>query len=320
MKGNCDISAISHYLKNSGITCVEELPYASRYNNHHMGNDNLWYIRQIKELSLKLKDLLINKYYFIDKYLYKSKLYKDLYDVAVFSVLNDYLAPLYQDKETNIIFPVVPVNGINILDENLDNTVNLYKKYHVKGVTKSVLETLHNDVNCIGYNSEKAFRENLEFLYSVMNKPIIFINGSEIPHPDDTADVNDRFILLNKVLDDFVNSHENCYLADVRKYVNTAEDMADVKTHYRRHVYIALANDIKTIAEKIRTEKNLIKRFIHYLKSMISIFFYDLKNKSFSFTDLRYFFIRIRLRKDEQIIRIMGIYLLNRKEPTNYNN
>lgn len=318
MKGGCDIGAIVHYLNSTDATCINDLRYSSKRNNFNMLSDNLEFIKQSLILSDSLKKKFIDEYFFVDKFLYKSKVYEGNYDVLVISLLSDYDIDFFKDKETETTFPVIKISNINVLLNDFDVVRKAFKENRIKGITKEDLERVKQKLEYIGPETKEMFKENLEHIASSVDKQIIFINGPEVQHPEDASQVNNKYIDFNSAIDEVVQKYDNCHLADVRKFIKSAEDMTDIKTHYRRHVYIGLANEISQIIGALEIKETGIARLLKYFKALILNFIYDFLKKPFSFKDVIHKIIRIRIYKDEKIIKILGVYLLNIQNEKTY--
>jgi ABC-type tungstate transport system permease subunit len=150
--------------------------------------------------------------------------------------------------------------------------------------------------------SEKEFEDNLNWLVEHVKKPIIFINGAEIKHPNDTKNYQTRFIKYNKILDKFVAEHKNCYLIDMRKYVTSIENTTDRLTHYQREIYMQMAKEMFNIISSISniTINPNYHKMVVLIKNIKSIF-KTIMQKTFSVIN------DYRFSAKYKVITILGI-------------
>ncbi len=72
--------------------------------------------------------------------------------------------------------------------------------------------------------------------------PIFFLNGAEIEVPGSgETGARQRHETMNQALAEFVASAENCFLIDVRDFVQTPADVSNNLRHYHRQHYRTLA-------------------------------------------------------------------------------
>ena len=293
--GNCDMQAISHYTMGTSKD-IEVNFYIDINPITHMQvrYDSIWKMKNAKNLSCEEKKELLKVHKWLCENSFKNRALFDDYDILAFSVLNDYMVPIYEDKNTHITLTPTTSYEHNIFTAPIDVVLDLFNKNQI--INFSEEEVIKMQANLIekGYMSDEDFKNNLEWLITNVNKPIIFLNGPEVLRPDTSTDLYERFIRYNKVLDEFVKKNKNCYLLDVRKYIKTANDTTDVVTHYHRQTYIHLAEDLFHLL----TKKNHAIKYLIYLKIIRN----NLKKLSTKLQETRKQIIKVRFGTNAYLI------------------
>ena len=255
--GNCDMQSISHYATGTANNIEVDFHVDINPETHmQIRYDSIWKMKNALSLSDEQKNSLIKTHKWICAKSFENRAFKDNYDILAFSVLNDYIVPTYQDKLSHIILTPTTSYKYNIFTAPVDTVLKLFKENNIINFSKSdVLKMQRNLIN-ERFMTEKEFEKNLNWLVEHVHKPIIFLNGPEVLRPNDDVACYKRFVKYNKILDKFVNTHENCFLVDVRNYVKEPSDTTDVVTHYHRETYIKLAEDLLTI---INNNHNKVK-------------------------------------------------------------
>ncbi len=293
--GQCDLYQIMSNCANKNLKYKYNLDY-SENTFFRFRWDDIFTIENSKKLDDETKEKLYKKYPFIEAELFNNPMFREEYDILAFSLMFNYCNKIYKDKETGVILPSI----INEFKTNFfeDDEEECYKELSSRGIKCSLeeIKTIKKSNEAIGYLNKELLQEKLEFILKNTNKPIFFINGPETEFPKDTKEKTERFIALNAALDEFIAAHKNCYLIDVRKYVKSADNMTDSKTHYKRNIYHYLGNDIETLTSKIlNCDIGKTNFFAMYLKRI-----------KFNLTMFRRKIIWFRFKKNERFIRVFG--------------
>lgn len=285
--GNCDIQALSHYVM--GIyNNIDALFYIDVSKETHMQirHDSIWKMKTAVETSKSDKEYLTSVHKWLDETSFNNRAIYDNYDILVFSVLNDYMVKKYKDVKTEIILTPTTSYETNIFTASIDLVQKEFEKHSIINFSEEDIKMYQQNLTELEYMSEKEFRNNLTWLVKTINKPIIFLNGPEIDHPQNIEGQKERFIQYNKVLDEFIKNNSNCYLLDVRKYINKLEDTTDIVTHYKRNTYLKLSEDLFKMINQmnnvgINLNKQKLKLLIKFLISLLK----KILKKLFSITN-----------------------------------
>lgn len=273
-KGGCDLSQMLFYLKNNGLTIIEETNYVAK-NNFPIHQEHTSVLLDALKLDEKIKTYAIESNFipFVDENFYTTKLFDSDCDVVLYSVLMDYTNEVYKHKELDLQVPFGGYSGY-LTDDSQHLFIS--EKFNKKGLSFSTkdLKRFTQHFNHIGQIQAKDFIKNLEIIRESLPKniPIIFLNGAEIDSPSSSeTHALMRHKLMNRALEDFIKSSENCYLLDVRKIVNSKDKIVDNIRHYKRNIYKSLAeellqiliNDIKLEIKPGVTDESLIKKFTY---------------------------------------------------------
>lgn len=250
LKGGCDLEQLAHYLNYNNFHVKTEFNF-STITNHDIHREHSEFLKDCLLIEQAKKDFLVEKLPFLDEKVYETDVYKDNYDVLVYSTLMDYEQDLYLHKELNV--KVAYGTFGNLIEEDRKCFLKRHlqkRKYDMDLKFKKYFE---EEFLYIGPIKAEEFYNNLTFIRKKINKPIVFINGAEVEAPNLYGNhVYLRHQYMNKVLNEYVEEHPGCFMLDVRKYVTQSKDLLDSITHYKRVVYAQLANELMEIIKKVR--------------------------------------------------------------------
>lgn len=228
--GGCDLEQMCHYIPADKYECIKDFNFPNE-RGIAVHKEHTVYLREVETLTNTQKEEIANLP-FGDPRMFSNKLFEDDYDFVVFSVLMNYTHEVYTNKKYGF---KVSYGGYLGMEELL--------KYLKMSDEES--ESFKRNYLFEGLQSTENFRHDLEWLAKRIKKPIIFINGAEVESVSvNEPDAYRRHCDMNKVLDDFVESHSNCYLVDVRKFATNRSDMKDTIRHYQRTVYLKMAEEV----------------------------------------------------------------------------
>lgn len=266
LMGGCDLDQLVQYIDASQYEVITDFNY-----NNSLGvsvhRDSLCYIKDADSLSEEDKKTVLSLP-FNDKDLFDYNLNKCNFDVLIYSVLVNYTQVLYRHKKKKFI---VSYGGYD----------DITKKETEQGFTKESLAQFAKDYECIGQLSVDDFYKDLSYLLEKVKLPIIFLNGAEvdIQIPEEIG-ATERHKEMNAVLDRFVADHrDRCRLLDIRTLVTSPDKCTNCIRHYKRIIYVRIAEEIMRMLSVDNTITKLykvrlkckymherIKRFIKFLK------------------------------------------------------
>ncbi len=280
IKGGCDLEQVAHYLRHENINLKTEFPFTFK-NHHQLRSDCTLCMRNSVELNSETKDRLIREVPFMGRPLFETEVFNNDYDVLILSLVNNYWTVLYNEKTTGINIPSVH----RIFDES---TGELSDYFPTRGIEYNgdLLKIFKEKYAYMGELSPEEFKANLKFMRERITRPIIFINATEVPFTDwentpAEARINvsiERIITMNRILDDFIAENKDCHLLDLREIVIKSSDMKISAFHYRREIYIKIAEKLLKMLEDFNDSEFKLKR-IDFIQAVAAKFMTDIKDK-----------------------------------------
>lgn len=249
MLGGCDLEQMCHYVDGHKFDVIKEFNYPNR-RGVAVHKEHTCYLKAMQNCSIEdrttIENLVIG-----DSKMFNSVLFTEEYDVLVYSVLMNYTQEMFQAQSGGYC---IAYGGYQTEEE----------AYASLPMTKEELTEFQSHYSYMGQQSSEDFKNDLEWLYENINKPIIFINGAEIP--DFNKNENGAFYRhchMNDVLDDFIRKHsDRCQLIDLRQIVHKREDCKDNIRHYQRPLYIKMAEQLMSLVQGNQVKVSLITKLI----------------------------------------------------------
>ncbi len=141
----------------------------------------------------------------------------------------------------------IPFGNLNIMAQDLVGLAAKYAQRRFKGMDEAFLRQFCADFAFEGPISPGRFKENLTWLRQQVPAavPMFFLNGAEIEVAEThEKGVSQRHAHMNAALEDFVAKTANCYLVDVRQYINQRADVTNNVRHYQPRHYRTLAQQV----------------------------------------------------------------------------
>jgi len=256
MLGGCDLEQMCHYIDADRIQLIKEFNYPNK-QGVPVHKEHTCYLKAIKEYG---KDVLseIEHLPFGDERMFDTILFSDDYDVLVYSVLMNYTQDIYQNKK----------KAYQVAYGGYADQATAFNS-----IPSAEDERFSERLDFCGQQSPEQFLSDLEWLHRNVTKPIIFINGAEIPdfNPNEPGACQ-RHQKMNVVLDQFIASHpDTCSLLDMRTIVTGRADNKDNLRHYQRPIYIKMAEELMTIISGSQTKVKKSTLLINKLKQNFSL-------------------------------------------------
>ena len=231
LMGGCDLDQLVQYIDASQYEVVTDFNYVNQLGVP-VHRDSLCYIKAADSLNEEDKKMVLSLP-FNDENLFDYNINKGAFDVLIYSVLVNYTQVLYRHRKKGF---VVSYGGYD----------DITKKDIERGFTKDTLAKFAEEYECMGQLTPEDYYKDLSYLLEKVNMPIIFLNGAEvdIKIPEEIG-AAERHKEMNAVLDRFVAEHsDKCRLLDVRKLVLQRDDCTNCIRHYKRIVYVKIAEEI----------------------------------------------------------------------------
>lgn len=238
--GGCDLDQLCHYIDKNDFEVLTDFNYVNQAGLP-VHREHTCYLRMHGNVSNdQYRELL--KLPFLDENFLNFQMYSQPYDILVFSVLMNYDYSMYRNKKYGCIIACGGWN--NIMNEEWCDV-----RY-----SPDQIASFRDQYEYIGHQSPADFWNDLEYLLTVTNKQIVFLNGSEVkmnssePESKNEEGVAEHHKKMNAVLDAFVLKHaDRCKIVDVRRYVKDVSDVKENIRHYQRIHYVELAYELMRI-------------------------------------------------------------------------
>ncbi|GAB3295567.1 hypothetical protein [Hymenobacter tenuis] len=241
LKGGCDLGQLTPFLQAFALDVTEEF----NFNNEHQIPVHLEHtalLRASKEWPAAEQQRVASQLPFLGREAFETQLWNDGYDVLVYSPLMDYTQELYREKATGLEIPFGGYQDLTTVEPAAQAAK--YAQRRFQGLNEAFLRRFQQEFECVGQLAPPRFLVNLKWLRAQVPAavPIFFLNGSEVEVPGSgEKGAVQRHQLMNNALADFVASAENCFVLDVREFVQTPADVTNNLRHYQRQHYRTLA-------------------------------------------------------------------------------
>lgn len=276
MIAGCDLEQAVAYLKSDFLIDTEFTTVIGGYEIRT--SDTCSLVNALKLSDNVKKDLSTNLPFIDNNITFGTKLYSNQYDVAIISVVDDYIRGLYKHIGDSFY---VGLGGYYEKEDSL-------KRY-----PGANWDYLNENFVFIGKESTDLFERNLRTIIEAIpvSTKILLLNGVDIDVSEWIGD--DRVIRnreMNGIVDKIVSEYDNVGLIDMRTIVTSksmlAKNSYGIKDnrHFNRKVYYELAQrmanefeslfDTKVTLANLENEirddimKRLIKRIKYVLKRM----------------------------------------------------
>ena len=193
---------------------------------------------------------LVDRIPFLDQRVFASPVVVDPdYDVLVYSVLTDYTQGLYRHRRLGL---VVPWHQFTVDVTQPDQWPAVEYRFGREGMGRQFLEWFAGEFEFLGGITVDRFQDNIRWLARSMppGARLILLNGAEVPVEQPKEP--DRYLhhrVMNAALDQVVAELPNASVCDVRAFVTSQDDLLSDIRHYRRHVYLRMAEEIRASGE-----------------------------------------------------------------------
>ncbi|GAA4349532.1 hypothetical protein GCM10023185_06360 [Hymenobacter saemangeumensis] len=243
LKGGCDLGQLTPFLQAFDLEVEEEFNYLNENQiTAHLEHTIL--LRHTRELPPAEQQRLASRLPFLGHGAFDTRLWSGAYDVLVFSPLMDYAQDIYREKATGL---EIPFGNLNLMTQDLTTLAAKYAQRRFKGMDESFLHQFCKDFAFASPISPRRFKENLLWLRQQIPSavPMFFLNGAEIEVAEThEKGISKRHADMNAALEEFVATAVNCYLIDVRLYVNQRADVTNNVRHYQPRHYRSLAQQV----------------------------------------------------------------------------
>lgn len=231
--GGCDLQQIYPFMENKE-RIYTFFPYTGSNKKHAIRRDCLDILLSSK-LSKEQIDHVLKTVPYFDAKTFVLPSYKD-FDTIIYSPLEDYLDHTYTSKgiELTLNWEISSV----ITESDM-------KKYHsIKGISVDKQKIFFHNWKRIEKNYGKKLAEFLNLIKAV--KMVIIILGATNTYSDLNKDWCEEYKKLNNISRTVAKDH-HVVCIDVDKYIQSRSDFINSIRHYKKHIYLKMAEEINTL-------------------------------------------------------------------------
>jgi FkbH-like protein len=245
MVGGCDLTTTEQFL---GGDIVAEFSHTGPSGAFIYVGHTETLRRSAEGITADMGDL-VDRIPFLDRGVFASPVVvRPDYDVLVYSVLTDYTQGLYRHRSTGL---VVPWHQFEVDVTEPRHWPDLERRFAREGMDRAFLEWFADGFDHLGGVGVARFQENIAWLSRAIppGARLILLNGAEVPieNPKEPG----RYLhhrVMNQALDEVVADLPNASVCDLRTFVVSEDDLMSDIRHYRRHVYLRMAEEIRAAA------------------------------------------------------------------------
>ena len=257
LKGGCDLAAINDLLGGGLDTELNTVTSAGLLEHR----DNLEIVRRSNPETLERYGWVIDRLPFLERSSYESLLFQATeYKYIVYSILMDYYQALYRLRGTDFVVPYAAYDR-DVTDT--DQWERYPEIFRWLGLEPDFVKWFSDSFEYLGPLSAEALKQNIRWLAQTVpsGARLVILNASEVPVDDPTEVGRDlRFREMNRALEEVVAELPNAVILDVRKFISSREDMTDNILHYRRRIYLQIADALREMVEGNVEVKKISRR------------------------------------------------------------
>lgn len=271
--GSCELGSIFNYLA-AYSESIDIHGVKAGENNLPEFSDHLETIFGAKKLSKSIIDKACNLPFVSRRYAMSNRIYDFDYDVLIYSVVANYDRNVYRNRRDGYRVAWGEFKKNLTAPNPSEELKSYFNRKNVCGGAE-FLENFRNEFEHLGLLHPERFYQLLDWLRESIptHIPLLLLNGSEVNrYTESEPEAVQRHQEMNRVLDQFIENTENCYLVDVRKLIEGEEDMGKNIRTFQRYVYKRISDEIIRIMEQevgLTLRKNVFRDIAvlckHYL-------------------------------------------------------
>ena len=244
MVGGCDLMTTAQFLGGEIETDFHRnAPTGVQVHGEHTD-----LVRQAAHGITAEQRAVVDHLPFLDQDVFDPPVLHDRYDVLVYSLLMDYTQDRYRHRATGL---VVPWNQIDVDATDSASWPAVEKRFGNESIDDGFLSWFSGQFERIGALTTEQFQDNVRWLAGSISADarLVVLNGAEVPvdYPGEPQR-HLRHQAMNAALSQVVDDLPNTTVCDVRTFVVNVDDLSRDIRHYRRHVYVRIAEEIRRTA------------------------------------------------------------------------
>lgn len=236
VRGGCDVEQIIPYLKNDEINIIRE------FNLIPFRRDHSVYLCGCEYYSQTEKNSVIQQVPFVTPETYSTRMYDEDIDYVVWSSLMEMTQGIYVNQ----------TNGLKVAYKNYDTPYEFCNDRFAVFDSKKISKFVNNWKYC-PHISPEDYQNNLEKIYSRLSPKanLIIVTGAEVPIIEGKElGRHETHARINSISEEFARIHQRVHLLDVRKYVNSKDELTNNLRHYKSYIYCKLAEELAEIIKR----------------------------------------------------------------------
>jgi FkbH-like protein len=244
MVGGCDLMTTAHFLGGE----IETDFHRNGPTGVQIHGEHTDLVRQAAHGISAEQRAVIDDLPFLDQKVFDPPVLHARYDVVVYSLLMDFTQDRYRHRSTGL---VVPWNQLDVDATDSAAWPGIEKRFGNESIDRDFLTWFSGQFERMGPLTPEQFQDNVRWLAGSIppNARLVVLNGAEVPvdYPGEPQR-HLRHQAMNAVLSQVVDDLPNTTVCDVRAFVVSEDDLSRDIRHYRRHVYVRVAEEIRRTA------------------------------------------------------------------------
>lgn len=267
MIGGCDVEQLFHYLiSDKGIDYYFNYPSGKYGIAAH--RDGIQYLYGSMNFSEEGKKIIYETVPFTEPKYYSLP---DLnrYDVIIYSALIDYVQCVYVNK----IDSSLAVSFGDFTDSIKGGWDSERQSLLKLGMPEDKIRLFADNWESVGAIEPDAYEYKLNSIFGDFRGELLLIGGVENKYPLEDAKYVSHHITLNSVLRSFAQKRKALTVfLDMDELINSNDDFTDALRHYKREVYLRMAEKIIRIVPTFRKKPKYREAIDRILKRGIQLF------------------------------------------------
>ncbi|AGA76837.1 hypothetical protein Echvi_0559 [Echinicola vietnamensis DSM 17526] len=238
-RGPCDYKQTLFYLQNSGFDIMQETNYVTENIPSYPTHTNTLIDAIRLTTAQKKRILAVKDIPFFDKHYYDTSALETNAEYIVMALETDYHQHLYRHKDSDIKLALGKREGVLTEAANHPSLVHYFKERGAAHLGTKALVNFSINFTHIGLISPEEFYQNLCTIRTLIPayKKLILINAPTPPPGHEQ-----RYEIMNQMVDDFIENNENTQLVDLRKLTNTTIFSDNGSKNFNRKTYLEIAS------------------------------------------------------------------------------
>jgi FkbH-like protein len=244
LKGACDLVAVNDFLGGALETEFNVITAAGLPEHR----DHTEIIRRSTSETISKYGPIIDRLPFLDRSSYSSRIFETPnYGYLVLSVLTDYTQGIYRYRDTDFLVPFGvydrDITDLDLWDRRASDMAWM-------GLQPEFIRWFSENFEFQGPLSPEAFKENIRWLSKAIpsTSRLVLVNGAEVDMGVPSEQGRHlRHREMNRALDEVVRELSNASILDVRGFITSRDDLTDSPRHYRRSVYLRMAEALRDV-------------------------------------------------------------------------